>query len=60
MKVIKRDDGLYDVYTEAGFIGTVMECQLERARQILEKDMYGINFYKKLSIKYRFYMEKLR
>lgn len=51
MKTIKRDDGLYDIYTKAGFIGTVMECQLERARQILEKDMYGINFYKKLQIK---------
>ena len=51
MKTIKRDDGLYDIYTKAGFIGTVMECQLERTRQILENDMYGINFYKKLQIK---------
>ena len=48
MKAIKRDDGLYDVCTEAGFIETVMKYQLERARRIVAKDMYGINFYKKL------------
>ena len=48
MKVIKRNDGLYDVYTEVGFIGTVMEYQLEKARQILDKDKYGISFYNKL------------
>ena len=48
MKVIKRTDGLYDVYTEVGFIGTVMEYQLEKAEKILTKDKYGIGFYNKL------------
>lgn len=48
MKSFKRDDGLYDVYTEVGFIGTVMEHQLEKAEKILEKDKYGISFYTKL------------
>lgn len=48
MKSIKRDDGLYDIYTEVGFIGTVMEYQLEKAEKILEKDKYGIGFYTKL------------
>ena len=48
MKAIKRNDGLYDVYTEAGFIGVVAECQLEKAEKILSKDIYGRNFYEKL------------
>lgn len=48
MKAIKRNDGLYDIYTEIGFIGTVMEYQLKKAEKILEKDKYGISFYTKL------------
>ncbi len=51
MKTIKRIDGLYDLYTEAGFIGTVAECQLEKAERILQKDIYGRNFYNKLYLK---------
>lgn len=48
MKAIKRSDGLYDIYTETGFIGTVMGNQLEKAERILQKDIYGRNFYDKL------------
>lgn len=48
MKVIKRKDGLYDIYTEAGFIGTVMKDQLNKAEKILQADKYGKGFYNKL------------
>jgi hypothetical protein len=47
-KAIKREDGLYSVYTEVGFIGTVMENQLEKAEIILKRDKYGRNFYNQL------------
>lgn len=45
MTITKRNDGLYDISTKAGYIGVVMENQLEKAAQILKKDMYGRNFY---------------
>lgn len=45
MTVTKRKDGLYDISTEAGYIGAVMKSQLEKAEKILKQDMYGRNFY---------------
>jgi hypothetical protein len=45
MTITKREDGLYDISTDAGYIGTVMKSQLEKAERILKQDMYGRNFY---------------
>lgn len=48
IKVKEKENGLYEVSTEHGFIGTVLEKQLERAKEILEIDPYGDNFYQRL------------
>lgn len=47
--VTKRNDGFYDVSTDAGYIGAIYESQIEKAVKILERDKYGMNFYRKLN-----------
>ena len=45
MTVTKREDNLFDISTETGYIGAVMESQLEKAEQILKRDKWGRRFY---------------
>lgn len=49
IEITLRGDGLYDVSTDAGYIGAVMASQLESAVKILKRDKYGNGFYNKLT-----------